>query len=378
MNTHTVKAASFVTILAVCATTAYVYWTPRRKRVPRSQLPPDMSTWRRAGDDSSCYKDPWPLLSPLMNEYGYDIWTRDDFIPGSRHYCASDPPTCSLGRHFPRKTSLPQSHMMSLQVTNGLVCAARHKKGFDVAIKTICAGGQGQSQLRILRKLATGADAMRPTNHVLPMFEEIHLDDIVFGVFPYLTTTLDNSLFCTELCTAGDMINVMLQMLEATIFIHDRLIAHQDLFINNFLCEYLPCSLAERHAMPPRVFLIDFESAVDFPADSRPEDRLVDSHFFGDTFTRAKAPETLRKGVPFDPFALDIWQLGYRLAMYGTRFTAIDNIILEMGKDDPKARPSARDVFERIREVMRSIPPEDLDVQPVDWELVQNGYYDES
>ncbi|KAK7055194.1 kinase-like domain-containing protein [Favolaschia claudopus] len=338
-----------------------------------------MKAWRHAGDEDSCFGDPWPLLSSFLAENGYDIWnptTRS--TPRIRRYRACDLPTSSLGRHYHRRTDASPLIMTSLMVTNGLVYPARHKKGFDVVIKTICAGSQGHSQLRILRKLATGAEAMRPSNHVLPMFEEIHLDDIVFGVFPFLSTPLDNRFFCTEVCSAGDMINLIVQMLEATIFIHDRLIAHQDLFIDNFLCEYMPCSLAERHAIPPRVFLIDFESAIEFSADSRPEDRLVDSHFFGDTFTRGKAPETLRKGVPFDPFALDIWQLGYKLAMYGTTVVDIDDIILEMGKEDPKARPSARDAFERIVKITRSIPPEELDVQPVDWELIRGaGYWKE-
>ncbi|KAK6981336.1 hypothetical protein R3P38DRAFT_2578554, partial [Favolaschia claudopus] len=84
-------------------------------------------------------------------------------------------------------------------------------------IETICAGSERQNQLRILRKLATGANVMRPSNHVLPMFEEMHFDDIVFGVFPFLTTPLDPMFFCTSWTSSENLLNLIVQMLEVRI-----------------------------------------------------------------------------------------------------------------------------------------------------------------
>ena len=90
---------------------------------------------------------------------------------------------------------------------------ARHQIGFDVVIRAVCAGGQGKKELSILRKLTTGLDIAQPVNHVLPMFEEIHFDDMVFGVFPYISTSLVYGLAGPN-CSADDLINVILQMLE--------------------------------------------------------------------------------------------------------------------------------------------------------------------
>ena len=89
--------------------------------------------------------------------------------------------------------------------------------------------------------------------------------------------------------------------------------------MDNFLVEFCPSSLASPSATVPRVFLIDFESAVSFEPDSLPEDRLVTSHYFGDSLARQLAPEQMQKGVPFDPFALDIWQLAKQMLMFSVR-----------------------------------------------------------
>lgn len=89
--------------------------------------------------------------------------------------------------------------------------------------------------------------------------------------------------------------------------------------MDNFLIEFRPNSLASNSETVPRVFLIDFESAISFGADSLPEDRLVTSHYFGDSLARRLAPEQMQKGVPFDPFALDIWQLAKQMLMFRVR-----------------------------------------------------------
>jgi hypothetical protein len=60
----------------------------------------------------------------------------------------------------------------------------------------------------------------------------------------------------------------------------------------------------------PRVFIIDFEAAVDFPMDSKPTDRLVSGlPFPTKDYCRPIAPE-LHMGLPYCPFKLDIWQFG--------------------------------------------------------------------
>ncbi len=94
---------------------------------------------------------------------------------------------------------------------NALIRPARHSVGFDVVIRVVSAGKQGSSEIQILRQLATGKHILQPSNHVLPMFQEIDFDDIVFGIFPYVSACV---LDIFDTGTAGEMINLILQALE--------------------------------------------------------------------------------------------------------------------------------------------------------------------
>ena len=61
----------------------------------------------------------------------------------------------------------------------------------------------------------------------------------------------------------------------------------------------------------PRVYLIDFETAVQFPAECPSIERgsvglpLADA----EKYARPHAPE-FASGKPYCPFKLDVWQLG--------------------------------------------------------------------
>ena len=89
----------------------------------------------------------------------------------------------------------------------------------------------------------------------------------------------------------------------------------QDAFKDNFLVQWVPETLAMEHIAPsrPRVFLIDFEVAVHFQEDVPQEKRLCQGPPMGgsfpDSYGRRMPPEVV-SGEPYDPFKLDVWQLG--------------------------------------------------------------------
>lgn len=62
----------------------------------------------------------------------------------------------------------------------------------------------------------------------------------------------------------------------------------------------------------PRVYVIDFETAIDFPEDSLESERLcADFPFALDQYGRHVAPEIEAMPMqPYCPFRLDMWQLG--------------------------------------------------------------------
>ena len=99
---------------------------------------------------------------------------------------------------------------------NGLSRAARTRDGLDVVIRVIVIGDEGHDHLKILRTIATGENILFSNNHALPMFAEIHFEDIIFGIF---------SIIGGEMCCAyeywpknsvGDIIEMLMQMLEVS------------------------------------------------------------------------------------------------------------------------------------------------------------------
>ena len=65
----------------------------------------------------------------------------------------------------------------------------------------------------------------------------------------------------------------------------------------------------------PRVYLIDFEVAVEFPPECPAVERFSTGYPLGGSFhkpemySRPLAPE-MTAGEPYNPFKLDVWQLG--------------------------------------------------------------------
>jgi len=74
-------------------------------------------------------------------------------------------------------------------------------------------------------------------------------------------------------------------------------------------------------ASRPRVYLIDFEVAVEFSPECPAAEHLSTGYPLGGSFmqpemyARPLAPE-LTAGQPYSPFKLDIWQLGCSFANF--------------------------------------------------------------
>ena len=75
----------------------------------------------------------------------------------------------------------------------------------------------------------------------------------------------------------------------------------------------------------PRVYLIDFEVAVQFPIDCPETERVSIGLPLGGSFTmdpeqyaRRHAPEC-DSGISYSPFKLDVWQLGISFSDFKVR-----------------------------------------------------------
>jgi hypothetical protein len=68
----------------------------------------------------------------------------------------------------------------------------------------------------------------------------------------------------------------------------------------------------------PRVYLIDFETAVQFPAGCPLTERVSVGFPFAEKYSRPHAPE-FASGKAYNPFKLDVWQLGYSFSDFKVR-----------------------------------------------------------
>lgn len=99
---------------------------------------------------------------------------------------------------------------------NGLKKAARTPDGQDVVIRIICVGDQGKEHLDILRQISQGELALLSSNHALPMFRELTIDDMIFGVFPRVGERMGDCYEGWPKNSIGDILDMILQALEVS------------------------------------------------------------------------------------------------------------------------------------------------------------------
>ena len=93
----------------------------------------------------------------------------------------------------------------------------------------------------------------------------------------------------------------------------------QDAFHDNFVIQWHPESMRTMKVSKsrPRVYLIDFETAVQFPAGCPSIERVSVGYPVTvlETYARPHAPD-FASGKPYYPFKLDIWQLGDSFSIF--------------------------------------------------------------
>ena len=139
----------------------------------------------------------------------------------------------------------------------------------------------------------------------------------------------------------------------------------------------------------PRVYLIDFETAVQFPEGCLSIERVSVGYPVTDTekYCRPCPPE-LGPGKSYDPFKLDAWQLGnsfsgfkvwqcifllFSLLSGASQSTIpkVDEVLVSMTNIDPIHRLDVKEAKDRLGTIVYSMPPESLLVRP---DMVKHGF----
>ena len=133
----------------------------------------------------------------------------------------------------------------------------------------------------------------------------------------------------------------------------------------------------------PRVYLIDFETAVQFPAGCPSIERVSVGYPVAEKYARPHAPE-FASGKAYCPFKLDVWQLGrsfsdfkvwrcifllccalaYRSFASQSTIPAIDEVLVSMIDIDPVHRLDAKEAKDRLGAIVYSMAPESLLIKP--------------
>ncbi|TFK33782.1 hypothetical protein BDQ12DRAFT_614775, partial [Crucibulum laeve] len=71
-------------------------------------------------------------------------------------------------------------------------------------------------------------------------------------------------------------------------------------------------------------------------------------------------PPEMDSGHPYDPFKLDIWQLGDGLREFKTTIASIDEILENFTNENANNRMNATEAFEKLESVVYSMAPSSL------------------
>ena len=92
-------------------------------------------------------------------------------------------------------------------------CAATTDDGRHVVIRLIKKGDQGETHLQVLRRIASGGVALLGDNHALPVLREIVHEDMVFVLFPLVSSGFSHHYERVE-----DVFKAMADVLEVASF----------------------------------------------------------------------------------------------------------------------------------------------------------------
>ncbi|KAI0366046.1 hypothetical protein BV20DRAFT_687669 [Pilatotrama ljubarskyi] len=340
----------------------------------RQRLPETLEQWRFSTRTDEEYNAIWQTLGNYLKARGYSIWRHRGLT-----YLA--PPddleeTCNGFAFAPLHRGWGEDsrvwELSRFECPNPLNRPARAADGRDVVIRVIRIGVQGKEYLEILNYISRGPCSQVTPNHAVPLFELFELDDVTLGVFPRVGCSMVDAYGSWPENSVGDLVDMIMQCLEALGYLHSIGVAHRDAFKDNFLVQWFPESMASHQLTisRPRVFLNDFETAVFFTEDVPASDRVCVGLPLPPSFPSPERyfrpiPSELTSREPYNPFKLDVWQFGDSLRDLKTTIPDIDAVLADMTVEKPNDRLTAFEALKRISATAHAMSHESLKIPPV-------------
>ncbi|KAI0757694.1 hypothetical protein C8Q80DRAFT_1134923 [Daedaleopsis nitida] len=338
----------------------------------RKKLPQNLLGWRTHSEDDAQQDAHWESLRSVFADQGYVLWDKFDtycFLkPGEGNDIAQNGAAYATPIRPMSSNAGGAGALYQFMMLNHSCHAASATDGRSVILRVLKVGEQGRQHLEILRFLARGPHSLLSTNHTLPLLQEIEVEDITFGVFPHVGGLVREAYGYWAENSVGDLIDMVLQMLSALEFIHKYRIVHRDAFRDNFLVQWQPDTLKSGTiaVQRPRVYLHDFESAVQFPKDCPVDKRVLVGTPCGswESYGRQSPPEVL-SGAPYNPFKVDVWQLGFSLSDMKTTIPELDALLVAMVEPEASKRMAVGVLCSKIKDVVHDMTPTSLAIPPI-------------
>ncbi|KAF9071349.1 hypothetical protein BDP27DRAFT_1291531 [Rhodocollybia butyracea] len=323
----------------------------RRFVTPRKTF--SLETWRSTCATQDARTEHWQAYAPFFESKGYRLWK----IGRHSHFPPDDKPRAPDGFSYENEYGANSSHLYS-DTWHPFNYPARTRDSRDVLIVLLSDGVVGPNCVDALREMATGKNAGIDRNHTLPMLQEIHHDNLVFGVFPLVGSWFAPQWFPD----IEHFLEAASQIMEGVAFLHDHLVVHRDLFTSNFLSSRRNADWDPDKGhdfLRPRYYIIDFEWAIRFLPDSDPETRTVTGPPLPWDIYRRPVPPEMKSELPYCPFKSDVWQLGKAFGKWLEYIDCIPDVVQllqEMRAVDANERPSAREAVTRLNKLRSELP----------------------
>ncbi|KAJ3723609.1 hypothetical protein DFJ43DRAFT_1201072 [Lentinula guzmanii] len=323
--------------------------------------PLSMAAWRKSGNSGVGRAELWSPHRQFFQSRGYTLW-----IVGREynHEPPNDNPRAPDGFSYENEFSADMPEPRCVSIGSPMHFPARTTDNRDVVIVLLSDGMiVGENCVDVLRKIATGKNAGIDRNHTLPLLDEIHYENLVFGVFPLVGSSFIPAWFSN---IAHALESMTPKSWRASHFCMIILWC-TDLFLSNFLS-------SRRHGrwdpeqkqdfLRPRYYIIDFEWAVQFSSDSDPASRTVTGPPLPWDIYRRPPPPEMQSELPYCPFKADVWQVGksFMGCILHIEHVVPDVLKLfrQMSADSAEDRPSAREAVTQLNKIRNELSTEIL------------------
>ncbi|KAJ7902377.1 kinase-like domain-containing protein, partial [Mycena leptocephala] len=246
---------------------------------------------------------------------------------------------------------IPPSSMVvdAIRISDGSSVALKQSDRLDIAPAVKVAF----QEVYMFHKFSTEPLAADPKNHCIRVTEILHVpddNDMDIIVMPLL-----QSWTLVKFFTIGEAVEFFTQIFEGLQLMHSNRVWHGDVKFNNIMMDASPLMIDDVNPWHPvKYYWIDFDLSGEHDPSQGPP--LVDPRYGG---TR-EVPEFAFPDQQCNPFAVDVWCLGFLIQTYFTEgsvsnsikkrrgFEFMHSLVADMVNEDPAKRPSMDEVVRRF------------------------------